>query len=62
MASSLATNDIMARSIATNAVNSGFEPRSGQTTTIKLVVVVSPLNTHYKGEITKTGVIIAKMM
>ncbi len=35
----------MVNVLASSAVDSGFEPRSGQTKTIKLVFVASPLST-----------------
>ena len=41
--------------LASIAVDSGFEPRSGQTKDLKLVFVASPLSTQHIMERRKTG-------
>ena len=41
--------------LASNAVDRGFEPRSGQTKDYKIYLVASPLSTQHYGERTKTG-------
>jgi hypothetical protein len=38
-----------------SVVDRGFEPRSGKTKTIKLVLVASPLSTQHYVERAKTG-------
>jgi len=41
--------------LASSAANCGFEPRPGQTKTVKLVPIASPLNTQQKWERAKIG-------
>jgi len=40
-------NQYVVSMLASSAVYRGFEPRSGQIKTIKLVFVASPLSTHH---------------
>ena len=46
---------VMVSMLASGAVDCGCEPWSGQTKTIKLVFVASPLSTQHLGERAKTG-------
>ena len=46
---------IKVRVLASNAVDRGCEPQSGQTKVYKMVFVASPLSTGHSGERAKTG-------
>ena len=49
--------------LASNAVDRGFEPRSGQSKDyIKLVFIASPLNTQHYGKTAKIGLLEIRIM
>ena len=48
--------------LASSAIDNGFEYRSGQSKTIKLVFVSSPLSARLKGVRAKTGCLGTRIM